>query len=142
MQSSQNSIPPFWPVSCAEVFFSAVGRDDWCGAATWVAVVGGDTPRLFAALTSRPDGPPSPASNFSVRLPLSDLPDSFIPDNRACSPAAAVHIQCTAGTAKLEHGRFLLCGEVTGLRMEEEAPWLSHLLRVSGVQLLPHRHPH
>jgi hypothetical protein len=135
MQNSQPSIPEFMPISCAEVSFSAACGEEWLGAATWVGVVISDTPRLFATLIDQPDRAPAMAGDFSLRLPLDDRPKELslerLEGPRSGASMAVVHIECH-GTSSLEHGRLLLCGEVSAVYAEDSTvPWLAPLLRIA-----------
>lgn len=132
MHSCQNDTAPFRPVSCADVIVAVAGNTDWLGAATWVAIVGGETPRLFASLIEQPDRPPTQAPNFSICLPGNPPQDKSVVDHTLPSSPAAVHIKCNTGAANLGHGRLVLSGNITAVHMENvDAPWLTHLLRTS-----------
>lgn len=148
MQRCEHFSPPFLPLSCAEVAFNADAGKEWCGAATWVGIVVGDTPRLYVTLVNDPDEQQQLCpGNFTVRLPLVDLPDAMKPHYRlgtevngreASSSTAAVHIQCRAGTPRLEHDRLLLCGDIAAIQLEDSStPWLAPLLRATRTA-----HPH
>jgi hypothetical protein len=140
MQSHHPFVPPFAPVSCAEVTFSVSG-EDWHCAATWVGIVVADTFRFYATLVDTPEGGALPScSNFSVRLPSINLPAGMTMGNgrpadvksRPVSAAAAIHIECRAGTLRLEHGRLILDGDIVAVNTGENIPWLRPLSCTPG----------
>jgi hypothetical protein len=136
LPSRQSFTPPFPPICCAEVVFSAESGEEWRSAVTWVGIVLGDTPRLCATLMTPPDRQTLPIlSNFSVRFPSVDLPPGQSDGSRhdqVHSCHSSVDMQCHAGTPQLEHGRFLLCGDIAAVQVEDTpAPWLRPLLRTS-----------
>jgi hypothetical protein len=139
MQSKQPFIPPFAPVSCAEVTFSAWGEDCHC-AATWIGIVVADTFRFYATLVDIPEGQTlPPCGDFSVRLPSINLPAGMmmshgLPADVKSRPASApaIHIECRAGTLRLEHGRLILDGDIVAISAGENIPWLRPLSCTPG----------
>lgn len=136
MQRAQLRTPLFSPLGCAEVIFFGASGEEWRCAATWIGIVGGASPSLCATLVAPADGLPGRCyNNFAVRLPAgcaAEMGGLPLDVRRAAAGTAAVRIQCRAGTPRLEHGRFLLCGEIDAVQVEEGAhPWLRPLLHVA-----------